>query len=148
LHVHLGQGRNQRVLRALVALEPLGREPPLPVLRHFQLALAEPGDQRAGIVAGAIANPGANQFAIAQSLSIDRAGIGRLVDHLERQGLVQRSASGVNRRYYLLHLTEAGTTLLGHLRLAIAACDTAIAERLRPRRFRERHRALERMRDC
>jgi hypothetical protein len=34
LDVHLGQHRHQRLLRALIALEQLGREAALPILRH------------------------------------------------------------------------------------------------------------------
>ncbi|GAB9196694.1 MarR family winged helix-turn-helix transcriptional regulator [Bradyrhizobium diazoefficiens] len=112
-----------------------------------RLAAFEIGPSQFFVLSMIETNPGANQFAIAQSLSINRAGIGRLVDHLERQGLVQRSASAVNRRYYVLYLTEAGAALLGRLRPAIAGCETAIAERIGPRRFREMQRALDRMRD-
>ncbi|MBR0866968.1 MarR family transcriptional regulator [Bradyrhizobium diazoefficiens] len=112
-----------------------------------RLAAFEIGPSQFFVLSMIEANPGANQFAIAQSLSINRAGIGRLVDHLERHGLVQRSASAVNRRYYVLYLTEAGAALLGRLRPAIAGCETAIAERIGPRRFREMQRALDRMRD-
>ena len=50
LHVHLRQCRNQRLLRALIAFEQLSREPSLAVLRHLELDLADPGDQRAWIV--------------------------------------------------------------------------------------------------
>ncbi|WP_314955420.1 MarR family winged helix-turn-helix transcriptional regulator [Bradyrhizobium cosmicum] len=91
------------------------------------------------------ANPGANQLAIAQSLSIERAGIGRLVDQLERRGLVQRSASAVHRRYYELHLTGTGATLLGRLRPAIAESEKALAGRIGPHSFRELLWALDRI---
>ena len=64
LHVHLGQRRHQRLLGALVALEELGREPAVAVLRHAQLELADPGDERAGIVAGAVAQPGGGALAL------------------------------------------------------------------------------------
>src|SRR5438094_4941304 len=55
LDVHLGQRRDQRLLGALVAFEQFGREAALPVLRHPQLELADPGHQSAGVVARAIA---------------------------------------------------------------------------------------------
>jgi hypothetical protein len=55
LHVHLGQRGNERLLRPLIALEQLGRKPPRSILWHPQLDLADPGDQRARVVAGAIA---------------------------------------------------------------------------------------------
>ena len=87
-------------------------------------------------------NPGVNQLAIAQLLSIERAGLGRLVDHLERRGLVQRSPSAINRRYYVLYLTDAGTTLLGRMRPAIAESEKTLAAKIGPRVYRELQRAL------
>jgi hypothetical protein len=57
LHVHLGQRRHEPLLGALVALEKLGRDPAVPVLRQAQLELADPCDQGARIVAGAVAEP-------------------------------------------------------------------------------------------
>src|SRR5208282_1622598 len=71
LHIHLGQRRHQRLLGSLVALEKLGREPAVSVLRHAQLELANPGDERAGVVAGAIAEPSAGALAL---LSPERVG--------------------------------------------------------------------------
>ena len=88
------------------------------------------------------ANPGVNQLAVAQLLSIERAGLGRLVDHLEGRGLVRRNASAINRRYYVLHLTEAGTTLLGRLRPAAAESDKALAAKIGPRAYKELRQAL------
>ncbi|MHC2800671.1 DNA-binding MarR family transcriptional regulator [Bradyrhizobium diazoefficiens] len=88
------------------------------------------------------ANPGVNQLAIAQSLSIERAGLGRLVDHLERRGLVQRSASAVNRRYYVLYVTQTGAALLGRLRPSIAESEKTLAAKIGPRAYKEFQRAL------
>ena len=88
------------------------------------------------------ANPGVNQLAIAQSLSIERAGLGRLVDHLERRGLVQRSASAVNRRYYVLYVTQTGAALLGRLRPSIAESEKTLAAQIGPRASKELQRAL------
>jgi hypothetical protein len=56
LHVHLGQRRDERLLGALVAFEQLGREAAVTVLRDPQLELANPGDQRATVVARTIAH--------------------------------------------------------------------------------------------
>ncbi len=55
---------------------------------------------------------------------------------------MQRSASAVNRRYYVLYLTGAGTALLGRLRPAIAESEKALAGKIGPRAFRELQRAL------
>jgi DNA-binding MarR family transcriptional regulator len=88
------------------------------------------------------ANPGVNQLAVAQLLSIERAGLGRLVDHLEGRGLVRRTASAINRRYYVLYLTEAGIALLGRLRPAAVASDDALAAKIGERAYKELRRAL------
>lgn len=87
-------------------------------------------------------NPGINQLAIASVLSIERAGLGRLVERLERQGLVARTASSTNRRYYDLRLTTAGAALLGRLRLVIAQHEKALAQKLGPRAYKQLLRTL------
>jgi DNA-binding MarR family transcriptional regulator len=76
------------------------------------------------------ANPGVNQLAVAQVLSIERAGLGRLVDHLEKRGLVTRAASSINRRYYVLYLTEAGAALLGRIRPIVAELEKDLARKI------------------
>ncbi|WP_426442153.1 MarR family winged helix-turn-helix transcriptional regulator [Bradyrhizobium genosp. P] len=88
------------------------------------------------------ANPGVNQLAIAQLLSIERAGLGRLVDHLEARDLVRRTASTINRRYYVLFLTDQGAALLGRIRPAVAENDRRLAAKIGPRAYRELLRAL------
>lgn len=88
------------------------------------------------------ANPGVNQLAIAQVLSIERAGLGRLVDHLEQRGLVGRTASAINRRYYVLHLTDTGTNLLARLRSGVAEAENDLAEKVGARAFKQLQQAL------
>jgi DNA-binding MarR family transcriptional regulator len=88
------------------------------------------------------ANPGVNQFAIAQVLSIQRAGLGRLVDHLEQRGLVGRTASAINRRYYVLHLTDVGTALLARLRSDVAEAEKDLARKVGTRAYRQLQQAL------
>lgn len=83
------------------------------------------------------ANPGINQLTIASTLSIERAGLGRLIDRLEQQGLVTRTASPANRRYYVLVLTTAGAALLKGLRPHIAQCEMALAEKIGRRAYQE-----------
>jgi DNA-binding MarR family transcriptional regulator len=87
-------------------------------------------------------NPGVNQLAIASVLSIERAGLGRLVERLERQGLVARTASSSNRRYYVLHLTTAGAALLDRLRSLIAQHEKALAQKLGSRAYKQLLRTL------
>ena len=58
LHVHLSQSRHERLFGALITLEELSREAPVPVLRYAQLQLADTSDESARVVAGAVAEPG------------------------------------------------------------------------------------------
>ena len=88
------------------------------------------------------ANPGVNQLAVAEALSIERAGLGRLVDHLERRGLLSRAASSINRRYYVLHLTGAGAALLGRIRPIVAEHENDLARKIGLRAFRQLQRTL------
>ncbi len=88
------------------------------------------------------ANPGVNQLAIAQVLSIERAGLGRLVDHLEQRGLVARTASAINRRYYVLHLTDAGAALLARLRSGVAEAEKNLVKKVGTRAYQQLQQAL------
>jgi DNA-binding MarR family transcriptional regulator len=114
------------------------------IFREFsrQLAAFEISPAQFSVLCVIDANPGVNQLAVAQLLSIERAGLGRLVDHLEGRGLVRRTASAINRRYYVLYLTEAGRALLGRLRPAAAESDMALAAKIGPRAYKELRRAL------
>jgi DNA-binding MarR family transcriptional regulator len=88
------------------------------------------------------ANPGINQLTIASALDIERAGLGRLVDRLEAQGLVTRTASMVHRRYYVLHLTAAGAKLVERVRPVIAQGEKALADRLGANAYKRLLQAL------
>jgi hypothetical protein len=48
----------------VIAFEEFSREPAVAILRHAQLELADPGHERAGVVAGAVAEPGAGALAL------------------------------------------------------------------------------------
>jgi len=88
------------------------------------------------------ANPGINQLAVAKVLSIERAGLGRLADHLEARGLVTRAASFINRRYYGLYLTDAGAALLGRIRPIIAEHEKDLARKIGSSAFKQLQRTL------
>jgi DNA-binding MarR family transcriptional regulator len=81
------------------------------------------------------ANPGIRQGAAAEALLIKRSNMTKLVDRLERRGLVRRRASGRDRRAVGLHLTPVGRRRLGVLLPAIAAHD---AEATAPLSARDR----------
>ena len=82
LHVHFRQRRHQRLLRALVALEQLGREPPGPVLRNPQLQHPDPRHQPPLVVARPVTQPPVRPLAL---LGLQRFGHLRLQDLLQRR---------------------------------------------------------------
>ena len=58
------------------------------------------------------ANPGRSQAAIAQTLSIERARLARLLHDLERRKWISRRASGSDARSHSLYLTKDGERAL------------------------------------
>lgn len=57
LHVHLDQRRHQCLLRTLVALKQLRREPASPILRNAKLQHPDPRHQLALVIAGPVTRP-------------------------------------------------------------------------------------------
>ena len=98
LHVHLGQARHQRLLGALVALEQLGREAAVAILRHAQLELADPGDQGARVVAGAVAEPGGAALALRGAERVGHLGFQHLLQH-GAHDLLEKVRIGEQRRF-------------------------------------------------
>ena len=84
LHIHLRQGRHQRLLGALITFEKLGREAAVAILRHAQFELADTGDESARVIAGAVAEPGSRARAL---LGPERIG------HLDFQHLLHHRAN-------------------------------------------------------
>ncbi len=58
------------------------------------------------------ANPGLSQSDIADFLGIERARLARMLDRLERRGLVERRKSPRDRRSHALFLTREGIKML------------------------------------
>jgi DNA-binding MarR family transcriptional regulator len=83
-------------------------------------------------------NEGINQSGLAELLEIEPITLGRIVDKLEAQGLIQRQAHPTDRRVWLLHLTPAARPQLVQLRKlgeitrteALAGVSEADVERL------------------
>lgn len=74
-------------------------------------------------------NPGINQGTLAALLEVEAITAGRMIDRLEKMGLVERRADPNDRRVWLLHLTERAAPLLERLRgraLSVIAEYTAI----------------------
>ena len=91
LHIHLRQRRNQRPLRALVALEQFGREPALAILRHAQLELANPRDQRPAVIARAITQPARRPLALLGSQRLRHLHFENLLEGRPHQRMTIRS---------------------------------------------------------
>lgn len=59
--------------------------------------------------------PGINQGALAQWLEVEAITAGRMIDRLEKSGMVERRADPNDRRAWRLFLTDAATPLLDEL---------------------------------
>jgi DNA-binding MarR family transcriptional regulator len=61
-------------------------------------------------------NEGINQSGLADLLEIEPITLGRIIDKLQRRGLVERHPDPSDRRVWLLHLTSAAGPKLSQLR--------------------------------
>src|SRR5262245_60288246 len=78
------------------------------------------------------ANSGLSQADVAERLGIERARLVRLLDGLERRGLIRRQASPRDRRSHALILTRRGQGELKRMKLLAAAHEANLARRLGP----------------
>lgn len=65
-------------------------------------------------------NDGCTHSELAQSMGIESATLVRLVDYMEREGLLKRCASETDRRVKHLYLSEAGKPVVEEIRLHAA----------------------------
>jgi len=93
------------------------------------------------------ANPGINQLAVASALTIERAGLGRLIERLEARNLLKRVPSAVDRRSYVLHLTPEGRKALVRMRATVYEGEKRLAQKFRPGDFQVLKRMLSAFRD-
>jgi DNA-binding MarR family transcriptional regulator len=82
------------------------------------------------------ANPGLSQAEVAELLGIERARLVRLLDRLEKRGLMQRLASRVDRRSHSLRLTATGRSALRRANALAAIHETRLLERFGPSRYK------------
>ena len=75
------------------------------------------------------ANPGISQTALGGLLNIAGASVVKVVDELERTGLLRRESSS-DRRVYALQLTEKGAADLARYQASVQAFEKQIASRL------------------
>lgn len=93
------------------------------------------------------ANPGINQLAVASALTIERAGLGRLIERLEARNLLKRLPSTVDRRSYVLHLTPEGRKSLARMRATVFENEKRLAQKFGPGDFEDLKRMLSAFRD-
>jgi DNA-binding MarR family transcriptional regulator len=82
------------------------------------------------------ANPGLSQSDLADALGIERARMVRLLDELERRGLMVRVPSTRDRRSHALFLTPDGRKSLEQIEALVARHESHVIERLGPARRR------------
>jgi DNA-binding MarR family transcriptional regulator len=79
------------------------------------------------------AHPGGHpRCDIARRLIVRAPDLTRLIDRLERRGLVERARSDEDRRHSITRITRAGLELLQRMRPAAAALNQALSRRLGP----------------
>ena len=107
-HVHRHQCQHERLLAALIALENLGTEQPIAVLRHAQLELANASEIAAPVVAGPVAAP------LIGALSLPRA---KRIVHLGFEDLLQRNLHELPQQVLVAgdEVIDASIRLPGHV---------------------------------
>ncbi len=78
------------------------------------------------------ANSGLSQADLAERLGIERARLVRLLDGLEKRGLIRRQPSPIDRRSHALVLTRDGQRSLKRMKLLAAEHEVSLAKRLGP----------------
>ncbi len=87
--------------------------------------------QHFGVLSSAEADPGLNQRVVGERLRINRTTLVALCDDLEEAGLLERRR-GVDRRSFLLYLTDDGKVRLGELKKLTAEVHAAFLAPLSP----------------
>jgi len=84
-------------------------------------------------LSGQAGQPGVEQNAFADRLSVDRNTASLVVDQLVKKGLVERQVNGADRRARLLNLTPKGEKLYGRVRPAFLTVNENILAPIMPR---------------
>jgi MarR family transcriptional regulator, temperature-dependent positive regulator of motility len=86
--------------------------------------------------------PGVNQRQLGDELDVDRSTIADLVARMVRNELIERSDDPVDKRSYVLFLTDAGKTQLQTLRPRVEEVERVLTARLTAAEGRELRRLL------
>lgn len=77
-------------------------------------------------------NDGCTHRELAQSMGIEAASLVRLVDRMEKEGLLKRCGSNIDRRVKHLRLTELGTTQVENIKSTAAQLRARILAGIAP----------------
>lgn len=67
---------------------------------------------------------GLSQSELADELEIEKSTVGRLIDHVEANGLIERRPMANDRRFWRVHLTEQARPLIARVTEVILATRT------------------------
>lgn len=93
------------------------------------------------------AHPGINQGALASLLEVEPITAGRMVDRLEKRGLVERRPDPHDRRVWLLHVTPQAESLLVVLRERLGGVIAVATEMFSRQELDQLTLLLNRLRD-
>ena len=74
--------------------------------------------------------PGLSQRELAEILEVEPITVARLVDRLDRRGMVERRPDHADRRIWRLHLTDAANGVLGEIHQNCAAMSANLTHGL------------------
>ena len=78
------------------------------------------------------ANPGISQIGLSRAFGLDKSTVSPSIDRLEKRGLVERTRTPNDRRFYALHLTPAGRDLLMRATERVERQEDMMASALTP----------------
>lgn len=93
------------------------------------------------------AHPGINQGALAGLLEVEAITAGRMVDRLEKRGLVERRPDPQDRRVWLLHITPPAESLLEVLRERLGRVIAVATETFSAQELDQLTALMDRLRD-
>lgn len=86
---------------------------------------------------------GLSQSQLAETLEIEKPTAGRLIDHLEKSGWIERRQIPGDRRLWAVHLTERASPLIAEVEQLVLAARSDMLSGLSPQQQQELSAALQ-----
>jgi len=99
------------------------------------------------VLAALAYHPGITQAVLAGLLDVEAITVGRMIDRLQKAGLVERRAAPADRRAWLLFITPTAERLLGELQTMAEQLMAETLGNFSPDEFGELVTLLNRLRD-